>query len=375
VELTEDEGGTMTLKATDMSKLFSRLLIIAMAVMAVACGQKTEFRINGTIDGFGTGNLRLVYYDGTGMQSLIATAIDGKFSVTGQSRGEVFVRVFANSGKVMGRLLITPGETVDVIYNLTDETMMTVKGNSDSQQLADFLSANAAIIKRNDSRALNTAVDKYVTANSKRITSGVLLADFYNPEGHELRALELINALEREPREVADLGPLRDLLQLVVVPADSIRLEPMRLFGPGDTLSEFSPKSARVTVITVTNHNCRNVDSITNAQELILAANPHNLQMADISCDLDTTEWKNSLDEMDEDSKLAAKIRHYWSASPFNIPQLARMPIRRLPWFVVADSTGRVFYHGGSASRARSAAARAAKPKAAKAKASPQPPS
>ena len=32
------------------------------------------------------------------------------------------------------------------------------------------------------------------------------------------------------------------------------------------------------------------------------------------------------------------------------------MPVRRLPWFILADSTGRIIYRGSSVSLARAAA-------------------
>ena len=93
--------------------LFRIILAAATALIVTACGADKEFRVNGRIDGFGTGNLRLVYYNGEGVQSLAATAVDGRFMVTGRLDKEAFIRAYTNNGAVVGRLIVAPGETVE----------------------------------------------------------------------------------------------------------------------------------------------------------------------------------------------------------------------------------------------------------------------
>ena len=77
------------------------------------------------------------------------------------------------------------------------------------------------------------------------------------------------------------------------------------------------------------------------------------MQVADISCDTDTSTWKQSLRQLADSGKTSADIRRFWTPSAYNLEVFENMPVRRVPWFVVADSTGRVLYRGSSVAEAR----------------------
>ena len=306
--------------------LFRIILAAATALIVTACGADKEFRVNGRIDGFGTGNLRLVYYNGEGVQSLAATAVDGRFMVTGRLDKEAFIRAYTNNGAVVGK------------------------------RLAKFVEANADIIKSGDTAGLNAIIEKYVGDNKNRAVAGVLLADYYTPEGYETRALEMINSLDRDARNTPPLGGLPAMLLSATVPDDSITLTPVRIFGPGDSLSSIDPAAKRMTLLTFTDTDSRMTDSVVSSLERIVTANGDSITIADIACDPDTATWKRSLRDIERLERGVKGVRHYWTPSPFNLPQLEKMPVRRLPWFILADSTGRIIYRGSSVSLARAAA-------------------
>ena len=327
---------------------------MAAAIILVACGADKEFRIDGRIDGFGTGNLRLVYYNGEGVQSMAATAVDGRFMVTGRLNKPAMMRIYTNNGVVVGRLVIEPGETVKAVFNLTDPFNIKLEGNDDSQRYARFITDNADVIKSGDRSAINAAIDKYVVSNLNRAVSGLLIADYYDSNGYEERALELINQLGRDARNTAALDGLRDMLQSLSYPLDSLRLEPFRLFGQWDSLSSIDPGRVALTVISLTTAENRGADSIDAAISLIRNGKQHRkVQFADISCDTDTSTWKQSLRQLADSGKTSADIRRFWTPSAYNLEVFENMPVRRVPWFVVADSTGRVLYRGSSVAEAR----------------------
>lgn len=331
------------------------MAVWALVVLA-ACGADKEFRIDGRVDGFGTGNLRIVYYNGEGVQSIAATAVDGRFMVTGKLSRPAMMRVYTNNGAVVGRLIIEPGETVGAVFNLTDPMNIKLDGNDDSRRYAKFITGNADLIRSGNRSAINAAVDKYVSANPQRAVSGLLIADYYDSNGYEERAMELINMLGREARNTAALDGLRDMLQVLSYPMDSLALSPMRLFGEGDSLSPIDPARAALTVISLTTADNRSADSIDAALSLIRNGKyKRKVQFADISCDLDTAAWKQSLRQLSDSGRTAEDIQRFWTPSAYNIAAFEKMPVRRVPWFIVADSTGRVLYRGSSVAAARKA--------------------
>lgn len=62
-------------------KIAAWLTAVAALLTFTSCGNDGAFRINGEITDFGTGNLRLIYFDNGAVQNVIATAVDGKFAV------------------------------------------------------------------------------------------------------------------------------------------------------------------------------------------------------------------------------------------------------------------------------------------------------
>lgn len=345
-----------TVQAT--SRLSIALILSLLAAALTSCGSDSSFRINGKIDKFGTGNLKVVYYSNGAVQSVMAPAIDGKFSMTGRIDRPAFARIYTGNGLVAGRFIVKPGETVEAEFSISDPTEIKLNGNDDSGRLAKFITANADAIRNGDTKALNEAVGKYVRENPRRITAGVLLADYFDARGHEAEAMELIGLLDDNVVATTSLGSIRDLLRTLAVPTDSLRLEPFPLFSSGDSLVEINPQAHRGTLLMFTNQSSRKSDSIKAAlSSLRLQARNGTLQIIDISCDTDTAAWHASLRENAPADSLkkrdAREIRRYWMPSPYNLQGFEGIPIASVPWFIVADSTRRILYRGPSLSAAR----------------------
>ncbi len=332
-------------------------LFLAMAVSS--CGSDNSFRINGKISNFGTGNLRVVYYADGAVQSVMAPAIDGKFSMTGRIERPSFARIYTGNGLVAGKFIVKPGENIEAEFNMSDPTEIKLDGDDDSKRLAGFITEHAETIRKGDTAALNEAIARYVSDNPRRIVSGALMADYFDARGHEEEAMELIGKLDDEVVAAASLTGVADLMRKLAAPADSLRLEPFPLFFDGDSIVEINPQACPATILMFTDADSRNADSITAALSVWhRQAKAGKLQVIDISCDTDTATWHASLRETapaDSVGKsVAQKIRRCWSASPYNLQGLEQMPVATVPWFVVADSTRRILYRGASLTAARS---------------------
>lgn len=336
--------------------LFAPLLVM---LSLQSCGSDSTFRINGKIDNFGTGNLRVVYYADGAVQSVVAPAIDGKFSMTGRLNRPAVGRVYTGNGIPVGRFAVRPGETIEAEFDISDPTKMKFSGNDDSQRLAEFAGQNAALINGGDTEALNSVIARYVTDNSKRLVSGILMADYFDMRGHEAQARELIDKLSDEVVAAASLHGLTDLTRRLTVPTDSLHLEPFRLFSDKDSATEINPQARALTLLLFTDNSNRRSDAVTG---LVTAMEPlgkkGSLQMVEISCDPDTAAWKTSVKKSATDADTLrtspwSRVQRCWTPAPYNIMGLEEIPVASLPWFVVADSTRRVLYRGPSADDAR----------------------
>ena len=99
-----------------------------------------------------------------------------------------------------------------------------------------------------------------------------------------------------------------------------------------------------------TDKDIRKSDSIKSALSILYRKNK--LGIVDISADMDTAVWHNSIRELPE--KDPENLTRAWSISPYTLPELTDIPVPSLPWFILTDSTGTLIYRGKSISRVRS---------------------
>ena len=335
-----------------------RGLCALMAAVAMAgCGGDKEFRINGRIDGMGTSNLRLVYCSANAVQSANANAIDGKFLMTGRTDHPTLVRVYANNGALLGRLAVEPGETVEVTFNLKEPWTMEADGNDDSEYLARFLKDNADLIRNSDSKGLNAAIDTYVRKYPKRGVSGILMTDYFTMSGNEAQGAELLALLQKGPRLMASTAGIEMMTRELAVPTDSIAIGPVSLYCEADSMLTVNPASGgKTTVIMITDDASRNADSIRSATAEWIknygGTDGSKVRVLDIGVDRDTATWHRSLREIR--SGTGAEVKEpsrYWALSPRHVIGLEEVAIGQVPWFIIADSTGRVIRTGPALSK------------------------
>ena len=326
------------------------VLVFITAILNQACGSDTEFRINGIIDNFGTGNLRLVYYSRDAVQSVTATAIDGKFMALARTGKPTVIRVYTSAGKLLGRIIIDNGQTVDIRLNATDPTDMTAEGNNDSKRLAEFLKNNAVAIKNHDTKTLNLAIGQIVQKNPKWVLSSLLMSDFYQYADNPHEALKLIASLDPDIARNTGVMPVRDMLLPMSHPMDSLHIDTLRIFTSDNKLSTIRTNRYGNTLLMFTDKDIRKSDSIKSALSILYRKNK--LGIVDISADMDTAVWHNSIRELPE--KVPENLTRAWSISPYTLPELTDIPVPSLPWFILTDSTGTLIYRGKSISRVRS---------------------
>ena len=343
-------------KFVAMNQYLLKFIAAAILTLLTACSGSEQFRINGVIDGFGTGNLRVVYQSAGAIRSVTATAVDGKFMVLANIANPAIVRVYTGQGNLLGRLIIEPGQTVDLRLNAADPADITAQGNKDTERLAAFLKENAPAFRTHDTAAINKAVEQCVRKNPNWLLSGLLISEYYDPRGNENLALELLASLDPEVIRYFELSSLRELLAPLSHPVDSLEIPvEFPLFSQSDTLHNVSLRSSATNLIMVTTAQQRKADSISAALSVLTPQRSRaQLAIIDISADRDTASWHTSLRNL-PDADNNTIISRYWSPAPYNMPALKDVAPATTPWFIVADSTGAVLYRGASLTAARNA--------------------
>ena len=329
------------------------------ALLLCACGSDNTFRINGKVDNFGTGNLRVVYYSRGAVQSVVAPAVDGQFNMVGNLDKDAVARIYTGRGLLLGQMVVRPGDMIEAQFDAADPLNMNLDGNDDSKRLSAFISKHADLIRNGDSEGLNNAIAAYVRDNRKRKVSGVLMSDYFAVAGHEREAVELIGELDDAVVTVASLDGIRYLISGSVMPLDSLRIGPVTLLGTDNTLIDVDAADKALTFMMITDKSSRLSDSVGAALAVLRpAVRKGTLQIVDVACDADTLIWHNSLASLPEPADSAGGNRapgeiRGWTLSPYTLQGLEQVTVNYIPWFIVADSTGAVLYRGPSVAQAR----------------------
>lgn len=337
------------------------IVAVITLIMVTACGGNGTFRLNGEIEGFGTGNLRVVYFDKGAVQNMTATAVDGKFAVDAHATGPVMVRLYTGNGRMIAAFNAAPGDNLEGKFSTSDPAGMELSGNDDAQRLTKFLHANADAISSGNHDSLNKAIADYVKSNSSRQVSGTLLSTYFYLPGHEAEASELISLLDEKVAKTASLRGITDITRTLAEPLDSLVLEQFTIAGRKGKPIEVNPKDAGRTVLLFTDSENRTADSITALISKLSASTKPTIQIIDISADSDTAVWNESLHSISESDSLTKAykaVKRTWSPNPYGIMGLNEIPVTQKPWFIVADSTSKVLYRGPIASDAQKAALR-----------------
>ena len=240
------------------------------------------------------------------------------------------------------------GDEIDVTIDPKSPAAMKVeKGNEAAIRWAQWLNANAKILDGRNSKAINALVAKYVKAHPQDIVSTLIVTTVYDASADPEGASKLLSSIAPEARPTALTDAFATLLTYADTSAGKRRVSPLTLMAQGDTVTTFSPRKHRLSLLVFSDENSGRADSIVPALRRLRKAHTDKaLGIIDISLDTDTLAWQSST-RNDTATWDAA-----WGTGGIASAALRPLAIPRLPYFIVTDSVGSQIYRGASISQA-----------------------
>lgn len=323
-----------------MVKTAIRLLSFLLLTVSLAgCGGGDTFRVDGTIEGLGTRNLRFYYYDGNSLQVSIASAIDGKFHFEGRSKEQTLLSVAVNQGNILGHIIVKNGDNIECRLSATNPAMVEISGNSASERFAKFITENAEIITGGDAEAINTLIENQIAAKPKDCVSSALFVIYYDSRLNPVMADSVFNMIDYDARPPQFVAGYQSMVERFTADAMNEPVAALRLFSEGDSMATFDSAKSRLSLMIFSEGPA--------ARKLAKAAldtlsKRDGLAIVNIGLDSDTANWKQSL----RDQPL--KGENMWIPGSVASPRLRRLNISRIPTYIVCDSLGRQIYRGES---------------------------
>lgn len=319
------------------------MAVLVAAVTLWSCSEKEDFTVRGHIEGLGTGSVTMYYYAQGGMKSVETMSVDGKFKLRGQSAMPALVTLITASSPRPYYLVASNGETIEIEGKADNPSGWTVKGNKPSKALADFVRDNAEAIEAGDYGSINSAVARYVTSHKSDIGASAILVTRFHVPGYEMLADSLLGLLSVDARPAAVMQNFGALLGRQVSSEANGDIAAMSVYAGPDSLVRMTPSRQSYALLAFTSEKRMRGDSLQKRLQWLYDTIPsRRFKALEISLAPDSASWRRSVDG---DSVAWPQA---WLPGGVAAPQIARLSVPRLPFYIVCDSTGRQLYRGSS---------------------------
>lgn len=330
-----------------MRHLHSILISLILVVFA-SCGNNEEFLINCKIRGLGSKGVEMTYTT-RGVQRVGFHPVDGKVTLRGVSDKPVLVEVSTIDNRLLFTCVAQNGDNLDVELDLDKPTSLKISGNDASEEYSRFIVDNDSLLRSDDVAGINRLIAAEVRRHPDRISSAMLLATRFQARDYELEADSLVNTLKPEARPSGIMGAFASLVGEQVSSSVGSPVRAMTINcgyqNKQDTTMRYWASNQSYSMLVVTGYH--RGDSIGKTlRELCDSLPDRRFKAFEIAVTGDSVMWKIAVRN---DSTKWVKA---WVPGGTASNEVRSLTVSSIPYFVVADSTGRQIYRGRSLSAA-----------------------
>ena len=327
-------------------KHYITYIIGALAALLVACGDSDSFRIHGELTDGSNINLRVVYYTNSSVHTGITASNAGKFMYEGVAQKPALVEIYDNDYRLLGRLVASNGQDIDIKIDRSNIYRNTIKGNSASEAFAAALGPRADKLQSSSIAERNAIIADIIAADPAAIGSYLLLITEFSTSGYERQADSLLSLIPAEARIEGISAGFEALLQRV---ADGIACDtvmPVSYMVSGGNTRIFDPSGNRLSLIVLSDSRDGRDSVLKAVRSIASRRRKDRIDILDLNLDQDTMVWRRNV------RNDSATWTQGWIAGGISAQAVDRLGIPRLPYFVLIDSTGVAMWRGSSASQA-----------------------
>lgn len=344
-----------------MKKIQSAIIKILLLVVLSGC-MKNEFTVQFSFPKDHVGNYIIDYYawdskKGSWMEN-VASVQGGKAMVKCVTNRPTLVYIRDASSSNSIAVYAERGDDILISGDNPDMNTWTVKGNKESELWSEWRNKNARLFA--DSRDKFTkekekAISDFVNANKDKSISAIVLLTEWNRNENPDVFLKLWNSIEDDAKDrlLLEMCGAADMLGTVFeVNSDGklsrtkekkLDLMTVRSRDNGIDTLKFRRQKASLLYFFLDKDSKREetIDSI----KVLVKAYPDSTKriIADVNLRPDSIVWINSLR-----SDTINGIIRAWMPQGLAEPNLMRLGVTRIPWFVVVGKNGEYAYSGST---------------------------
>lgn len=324
-----------------IKKILSSLVLILVAVTFANCGGD-KFVIEGELSDGGTQNIRIVYATQDGVQSVWVPMQKGKFKFEGESPEYIVASLYNPQSEFITHVVVKNGDKVKIKGELAKPFRLKITGTDENEDWNDFITSNVKIFENANSSMIDIAIEKYIRANKDNMVSALLLFNDYSNLSNEANVKKLAALINPEACPESIVNGYHVMKNEMDSSAAKKTVYSLMLYSTRDSIEVFSPFKGKVNVLYFwsADDNARPmvIDRLRSFEEEF--RKDKRLQLADITLDNDTAQWRTSL------RSIKTPWKHYWAIGGITNSSIKDLKIKSTPLFIVTDSVGKQLYRG-----------------------------
>lgn len=318
-------------------------MVLSLAV--ASCSKASKFTVEGEIENLGDRMVEMDYYDGHGWQRVTTSTTGGHFMLEGSAEEPTMVALRLTGGDKLVDLLAENGDKLKIKMDFKNPASIEISGNDASRDYGRWMADNAKIISARNVSAINRSVADYVGKNRESMTSTLLLLSRFYMPGYEAEADSLLQLIDADARPAELVGNINAMLSHQLSADARGEIKPMNLYSRRDSTYRYYPDDQSYTLFVFSDR--QKIDTLTRPlKDVRRRLNDRQLAVIEVSLSPDSVEWRRNI------ASDSATWVQTWAPGAAAAAPIRRLAIPRVPFFIVADSTGRQLYRGTSVSAA-----------------------
>lgn len=328
--------------------LFNRLaglFSVIVTLLLVSCSKDDFFKIEGETGDGSSHIIELTYLEGGAFKRVTCQADEsGKWTLEGSSSTPTLASLSVSGGAELATLVVANGDRIKITIPGDGESgEIKVKGNKTSELLAKFDSETQRAIIEGKGTDINRRVAEFIKNNPKEMASSALLVSRFDSRGNEILADSLMGLIAPSARPTGVMQNFAATIANQLSTESSSDLTAMTLYDRRDTTIRYNPARQSYTLFAFVDTQRKMRDSIIPLLRNLKETWPDKrLAAIEVSLARDSAIWKQST------SGDSATWIQVWAPGTVASLNFRKLAIRRVPYFIVADSTGRQLYRGSS---------------------------
>lgn len=312
-----------------------------------SCSRPDNFTVEGKLSDGATANVELTYYADGGIRRTSAVAKEGRFTIDGSSTRPTLALLTISGGAPAASLIVDNGDKIKLTVDSAAAGLTRLSGSKPSEKLWKFTRDNYQTLTSGSDAEVNRLVAEFVSRNPDDISAAALMVTTFRTPGHEAEADSLIARIAPEARPQEVMHNFSEVLATQISSDAHGKVPNMTLYDRRDTTVYYAPYNQSASIIAFASAAPQQRDSVTAALRQLADSLPRRrFKAVEVTLAPDSAEWKR-LTARDSASWIQA-----WTPAAIASPSMRRLAVPRVPFFIVADSTGTQIYRGSSATAA-----------------------